>query len=61
MTQRPINEYYAALTAASTPAEVLLLHRKVLSEAFSHEEFAALHLKMAAKYVQLKSELTPPV
>ena len=60
MSQRPLAEYYDALTAASTPAEVLLLHRKVLSEAFSHEEFAAIHLKMAAKYVQLKSESRPP-
>jgi len=60
LSQRPLAEYYDALTAASTPAEVLLLHRKVLSEAFSHEEFAAIHLKMAAKYVQLKSESRPP-
>ena len=60
MTQRPLAEYYDALAEASTPAEVLLLHRKVLSESFSHEEFAAIHVKMAAKYVQLKSELTPP-
>jgi hypothetical protein len=60
VTQRPIDEYYAALTAANTPAEVLLLHRQVLSESFSHEDFAAIHLKMAAKYVQLKAELTPP-
>jgi hypothetical protein len=34
---------------------VLVLHRKVLSESFPAEDFAALHLKMAAKYVQLKT------
>ncbi len=56
---RSVEEFSVALSTAKTPEELLVLHRAVLAEAFPHQEFAALHLKMAARYVELKGAAKP--